>query len=116
MMGDLLKNMRSSQIFSVCGLPEIKLTKIPLNPTLQKGEVGAASPTLKQGGRGGTNKLLIIRWSFWDWTYLIQSPWRTTTATAPAMTSLHGFLIQITTGCVFMFVRHFSRAQGHGTI
>jgi len=26
MMGDLLKNMRSSQIFSVCGLPEIKLT------------------------------------------------------------------------------------------
>ena len=24
-MGDLLKNMRSSQIFSVCGLPEIKV-------------------------------------------------------------------------------------------
>jgi adenine-specific DNA-methyltransferase len=28
MMGDLLKNMRSSQIFSVCGLPEIKLTRV----------------------------------------------------------------------------------------
>jgi len=27
MMGDLLKNMRSSQIFSVCGLPEVKLHK-----------------------------------------------------------------------------------------
>ncbi|MEX5215491.1 MAG: site-specific DNA-methyltransferase [Nitrospiraceae bacterium] len=27
MMGDLLKNMRSSQIFSVCGQPEIKITK-----------------------------------------------------------------------------------------
>ncbi len=27
MMGDLLKHMRSSQIFSVCGLPEIKLIK-----------------------------------------------------------------------------------------
>src|SRR5262245_40396101 len=27
MMGDLLKNMRSSQIFSVCGLPEVKLSK-----------------------------------------------------------------------------------------
>jgi adenine-specific DNA-methyltransferase len=27
LMGDLLKNMRSSQIFSICGLPEIKLTK-----------------------------------------------------------------------------------------
>jgi adenine-specific DNA-methyltransferase len=28
MMGDLLKNMRSSQIFSVCGLPEIELRRI----------------------------------------------------------------------------------------
>ncbi len=28
MMGDLLKNMRSSQIFSVCGLPEIKIHEI----------------------------------------------------------------------------------------
>ncbi|MBD2137027.1 site-specific DNA-methyltransferase [Anabaena sp. FACHB-1237] len=27
LMGDLLKNMRSSQIFSVCGLPEIKISK-----------------------------------------------------------------------------------------
>ncbi len=27
MMGDLLKNMRSSQIFSVCGLPEIQIHK-----------------------------------------------------------------------------------------
>jgi adenine-specific DNA-methyltransferase len=38
MMGDLLKNMRSSQIFSVCGLPEIKITKFP---------------TLEKGGKGG---------------------------------------------------------------
>ncbi|MGH8773540.1 MAG: DNA methyltransferase, partial [Burkholderiales bacterium] len=29
MMGDLLKNMRSSQIFSVCGLPEVRIKKIP---------------------------------------------------------------------------------------
>ncbi|MBI3005308.1 MAG: site-specific DNA-methyltransferase [Ignavibacteriales bacterium] len=28
MMGDLLKNMRSSQIFSVCGLPEVKIKKL----------------------------------------------------------------------------------------
>ena len=28
MMGDLLKNMRSSQIFSVCGLPEIEVRKV----------------------------------------------------------------------------------------
>jgi adenine-specific DNA-methyltransferase len=26
-MGDLLKNMRSSQIFSVCGLPDVAVTK-----------------------------------------------------------------------------------------
>jgi adenine-specific DNA-methyltransferase len=29
MMGDLLKTMRSSQIFSVCGLPDISLRKLP---------------------------------------------------------------------------------------
>lgn len=29
MMGDLLKNMRSSQIFSVCGLPEARLKQLP---------------------------------------------------------------------------------------
>lgn len=28
MMGDLLKNMRSSQIFSVCGLPEIRVVRV----------------------------------------------------------------------------------------
>lgn len=28
LMGDLLKNMRSSQIFSVCGLPEVRLKKV----------------------------------------------------------------------------------------
>ncbi len=28
-MGDLLKNMRSSQIFSVCGLPDVRLSKLP---------------------------------------------------------------------------------------
>jgi adenine-specific DNA-methyltransferase len=28
MMGDILKNMRSSQIFSVCGLPEVRLRKV----------------------------------------------------------------------------------------
>jgi adenine-specific DNA-methyltransferase len=37
MMGDLLKNMRSSQIFSVCGLPEVRLRRIPL-------KVGGGAP------------------------------------------------------------------------
>jgi len=32
MMGDLLKNMRSSQIFSVCGLPEVKIHKASGKP------------------------------------------------------------------------------------
>lgn len=28
MMGDLLRNMRSSQIFSVCGLPDVEIVKV----------------------------------------------------------------------------------------
>ena len=37
MMGDLLKNMRSSQIFSVCGLPDVKIHRNggKKNPKLQ---------------------------------------------------------------------------------
>jgi adenine-specific DNA-methyltransferase len=31
LMGDLLKNMRSSQIFSVCGLPDVRLRKVKVN-------------------------------------------------------------------------------------
>ncbi|MCI0420816.1 MAG: hypothetical protein L0312_16575 [Acidobacteria bacterium] len=47
MMGDLLKNMRSSQIFSVCGSPEVRLKKIPLN----KGG-GASAPGVVAVDRG----------------------------------------------------------------
>jgi len=36
MMGDLLKNMRSSQIFSVCGLPEIQVTSRKVKEESQK--------------------------------------------------------------------------------
>jgi adenine-specific DNA-methyltransferase len=45
MMGDLLKNMRSSQIFSVCGLPEIDLRKVKRPDHLP-------SPQPSPGGRG----------------------------------------------------------------
>ena len=45
MMGDLLKNMRSSQIFSVCGLPEITLKKTKRPEYLP-------SPQPSPGGRG----------------------------------------------------------------
>jgi len=40
LMGDLLKNMRSSQIFSVCGLPEVKIHKAKVAPSFlpAKGE------------------------------------------------------------------------------
>jgi len=33
MMGDLLKNMRSSQIFSVCGLPDVKVQNVKTSRT-----------------------------------------------------------------------------------
>ncbi len=39
MMGDLLKNMRSSQIFSVCGLPEVKLSKLKATQNGQQYQV-----------------------------------------------------------------------------
>ncbi|MDI3466807.1 MAG: putative DNA methylase [Nitrospira sp.] len=41
MMGDLLKNMRSSQIFSVCGQPEVQIKKLKSpspQPSPRKGE------------------------------------------------------------------------------
>jgi adenine-specific DNA-methyltransferase len=43
MMGDLLKNMRSSQIFSVCGMPEIKITRV----------AGSREPVAGKNGRTG---------------------------------------------------------------
>jgi adenine-specific DNA-methyltransferase len=39
MMGDLLKNMRSSQIFSVCGLPEAEVRKAKKSNGIQQYEV-----------------------------------------------------------------------------
>jgi len=38
LMGDLLKNMRSSQIFSVCGQPDVAVTTVPVPPDGIKGE------------------------------------------------------------------------------
>jgi adenine-specific DNA-methyltransferase len=37
-MGDLLKNMRSSQIFSVCGLPDVKVGRQKEEGRRKKGE------------------------------------------------------------------------------
>jgi adenine-specific DNA-methyltransferase len=54
LMGDLLKNMRSSQIFSVCGLPEIKVHPVApgLGPAVAGLKVGSTSTSaaLKSGG------------------------------------------------------------------
>lgn len=36
-MGDLLKNMRSSQIFSVCGLPDVRTVRVKPPKTVKKG-------------------------------------------------------------------------------
>ena len=69
LMGDLLKNMRSSQIFSVCGLPEIKVQAVEpgLSPALAgpkagPGSIGAVSPALGsaalKGGATGASAAL----------------------------------------------------------
>lgn len=44
LMGDLLKTMRSSQIFSVCGLPDIVIDRVP---TKEKGEPAKIQVTLR---------------------------------------------------------------------
>ena len=54
-MGDLLKNMRSSQIFSVCGLPDITLHKAGKSPAGESLQAAtnhskAAIPTLLERG------------------------------------------------------------------
>jgi adenine-specific DNA-methyltransferase len=41
MMGDLLKNTRASQIFSVCGLPEIKLRKLKVERSGDRSTTGS---------------------------------------------------------------------------
>jgi adenine-specific DNA-methyltransferase len=39
-MGDLLKNMRSSQIFSVCGMPDVRVGRAKAQKGAKKGEEG----------------------------------------------------------------------------
>jgi adenine-specific DNA-methyltransferase len=48
MMGDLLKNMRSSQIFSVCGLPEIRIHTVQPPRGAPRARLGGA-----ERGAGG---------------------------------------------------------------
>jgi adenine-specific DNA-methyltransferase len=57
-MGDLLKNMRSSQIFSVCGLPDATVKKGPQKGTfvVELNGVDVFDPvTMKSESRKGTD-------------------------------------------------------------
>jgi very-short-patch-repair endonuclease len=53
MMGDLLKNMRSSQIFSVCGLPEVKVRSLPACGEGWGGVGQVTAPPLSPPASGG---------------------------------------------------------------
>jgi adenine-specific DNA-methyltransferase len=57
MMGDLLKNMRSSQIFSVCGLPEIKVTNAPRKE---------GDGTLEERNSGGMKQVELLGLDVFD--------------------------------------------------
>ena len=74
MMGDLLKNMRSSQIFSVCGLPEVAVRKVK----------GRRKPI-----RSSTKSSCSV------WTSSIRSAWRL--STVAETTCRRGFSTRITT-------------------
>lgn len=52
MMGDLLKNMRSSQIFSVCGLPEIEIHRADSGQSTGSKSKGASQARLAGAERG----------------------------------------------------------------
>ena len=92
MMGDLLKTMRSSQIFSVCGLPEVKLRKLK-----GKGN-GASQYRGRAAGRG-----------------CLRSDRDEARASRQATTYRHGCSIPTTTAYASMYRRHSSRAPAPGT-
>jgi adenine-specific DNA-methyltransferase len=71
MMGDLLKNMRSSQIFSVCGLPEVEVVPADAEEVRKLGpppaqavssQVSASSSERKPGGKADSRKLKADGW------------------------------------------------------
>ncbi len=86
MMADLLENIRSSQIFSVCGLPEIKVHRVKKgvlrvaeNPPLarnRKLQIPNSRAPLARNRRWQIQdfRTSASRWSCSGWTCLIQSP------------------------------------------
>ena len=48
-MGDLLKNLRSSQIFSVCGLPDVRIRQVETGVSAAPGAAGTSAATAAPG-------------------------------------------------------------------
>ena len=48
-MGDLLKNLRSSQIFSVCGLPDVRIRRAAAGLSVAPGAAGTSAATAVPG-------------------------------------------------------------------
>ena len=48
-MGDLLKNLRSSQIFSVCGLPDVRIRQVGTGVSVAPGAAGTSAATAVPG-------------------------------------------------------------------
>ena len=48
-MGDLLKNLRSSQIFSVCGLPDVRIRQVETGVSAAPGAAGTSAATTAPG-------------------------------------------------------------------
>jgi len=84
MMGDLLKNMRSSQIFSVCGLPEIRIRRVGeesvaasrkpaagagsqiANPRFENADAGAGSQISDSGFEDGQYQVELLGLDVFD--------------------------------------------------
>lgn len=66
MMGDLLKNMRSSQIFSVCGLPEIEIVPADVEEVRKSGVVsGQSSVVGREKARSGKTENRQLKTDNW---------------------------------------------------
>ena len=116
LMGDLLKNMRSSQIFSVCGLPEIKVHPVApgLSPAPAGLKAGATKTVPPSRAAVRRPQQRCIRSNCSDSTCLIRSPWRRTIERAT--TFRRGFSIPTITASASTFRRHSFHERAHGII
>jgi adenine-specific DNA-methyltransferase len=101
LMGDLLKNMRSSQIFSVCGLPEVALRELSKGPAL-------FSPSPARGNDNALYEVELLGLDVFDPVTMEVAHRKGDDVPAVPRYRLQRLC--------FMSARHFFRAQAHDNL